>query len=163
MTTKATLQIVANHLAKQRQPAKRTHPNANFERQVCAYRGDNNTSCGIGHLIPNDLYTPAIEDTYAKTFLNHLGGLFDAEDHQAVKAVGDHLTSLFSDITAPHELRSILDTVQSFHDTKYDFFINRYKDAEDDVFAKVIMGEFKRGMAIWVTPETMRAVWNENA
>jgi hypothetical protein len=61
MTNQEIFDKVVSHLLTQNarsmrqiQPGKMTH-------EVCAYRGQDGTSCAIGCLIPDEIYTPNME------------------------------------------------------------------------------------------------------
>jgi len=49
---------VATHLLTQGQRSRLRRPDGN---NVCVYRGEEGTSCAVGCLIPDELYTPSIE------------------------------------------------------------------------------------------------------
>lgn len=53
MTPQETFDFVARALVAQGKPAITDH--------TCCYRGDNNTRCAVGHLIPDDRYHPGLE------------------------------------------------------------------------------------------------------
>lgn len=73
MTHQEIFDVVSAHL--------RTMPARSFDSsdgaKACAYRGDNGGKCAVGILIPNNLYSPAMEGGDVSTVLENISlGIF---------------------------------------------------------------------------------------
>lgn len=82
---------------------------------ICKYRGENNTKCAVGCLIPNDLYDQSFEGKTAKA-------LFKFNKFLPVKKViiekynvrGLKLVNLLTHLQKIHDLDSVLDWGKRF-------------------------------------------------
>ena len=75
----------------------------------CLYRSaDNHNKCGVGHLIPDDLYKPSFER-------NNISDLWDTSRFNPVK---NHIMSTWveGDLKKEEQLLDALRVIQSLHD-----------------------------------------------
>ena len=66
MTKQEIFDTVLHALRKQGRASVKTHPEDGIPTDMCVYRAANGDKCAAGHLIPDDLYDPKMED---KTFI----------------------------------------------------------------------------------------------
>lgn len=72
MTTQETFDTVFRHLVKQGRRSMTTQASygENRDTERCSYRGKGGTSCAIGCLIPDELYSPDIEGKSFNIFIS---------------------------------------------------------------------------------------------
>lgn len=62
MTKQEIFEKIATHLLTQNKKSMTTFPITKVrDGQICAYRGDNNTKCAVGLLIPDEIYNENME------------------------------------------------------------------------------------------------------
>lgn len=105
-----TFNIVVDHLRQQNERATVVGEGTNS----CAYRGDNNTMCAVGCLIPDEEYNPELE---GKT-------IFSSEVQDLVKQLGHDLL-LVGDLQYVHDAKDIkvweagFQAIANLHDLIY--------------------------------------------
>lgn len=110
------LQQMADHLAKQRRKA------ISPLDESCSYRGEDNTMCAVGCLIPDELYFADYEGK---------NGEFLMDEHPELHS---HLENLLG--TATYRL---VEAAQWYHDMGgYSDDIEAFKDKSDEEFSEHI-------------------------
>ena len=110
MNIKQLIDYVSNHLVKQgAKSVLENHEDVDYEGNWCAYRGSNGRMCAVGVLIPDEMYSPQLEDKTVSKLLN---------DEAFYDAFVEHLESTFpsSDKTSFYELNKVLSGLQDIHD-----------------------------------------------
>ncbi|MFV1943459.1 hypothetical protein VPH49_21845 [Pseudomonas luteola] len=132
---------VAEHLAKQRK--------LSFIGGGCKYRGPDNCMCAIGALIPDELYSAAIEGhTTENLFISMNLDTADCVDAFGVGKRADvsrYLLTLVPTIPKPMA-RELFETVQAYHDgdRKYALDILRFEGRTDEEFAAYIKARLEQ-------------------
>ncbi len=67
MNNQEAFNKIVTHLRKQGQKSVVKHPGRTDD--ICMYRGLNGMSCSVGCLIPDDIYSPEMEDTNVRALL----------------------------------------------------------------------------------------------
>lgn len=102
MEAQTIFDTVCTHLYAQKKPAFVFEGVNN--RPVCAYRGDNGTSCAVGCLIPDEEYYDGMEGSGVTTLFN--GSLSAERLHHSKRPVMTALSkhvSLLSDLQDAHD------------------------------------------------------------
>lgn len=116
------IDFVAKHLVEQGRPAL-APPTTPYGSGLCLYRSTRTAepgalACGVGCLIPDDKYTPLIEDVTTSQVLSLKRGNPFAVKEEKVRALSDLLDSL--GLGAEPTL-VLLDRLQDIHDEYVDW------------------------------------------
>lgn len=95
----AVFDHVASHLAQQKVCALVLTKNDTGYGGYCQLRGDNNTSCAVGCLIPDDEYMPEMEALSSLSVVAKKGPLFE----WCVKNVAPELMPLIKSLQRVHD------------------------------------------------------------
>ena len=93
-----SIDTLINYVEKQL--LKQGCPSRDDTNLDCMYRGNNQTKCGVGFLIPDNLYKESFE-----------GKIF----HNLPLYIRDHISNTY-EISDVRELYGVLNTIQEIHD-----------------------------------------------
>lgn len=141
-TSETTLKEIADFLAKQRKVAKREDQQQGaalpaYNPELCGYRGKDNTMCGIGCIIPDDIYKPHIEYAEIDQILywkempaTDLEGT-DPFFLEETMVIVNHLFGKFKEMTV-HQATVMMSAIQQFHDQDYQPMIYDFEGQPDE-------------------------------
>ncbi len=90
------------------------------EYKACVLRGENDTKCAVGHLIPDEAYEANMEESAALSSYSNMNGEFDDESIEvfSAKSVGKAVSSTIGEITS--DKMALMYALQTAHDENYD-------------------------------------------
>ena len=141
-TSETTLKEIADFLAKQRKVSKREGNQKEaaipaYNPDLCGYRGKDNTMCGIGCIIPDNIYKPHIEYAEIDQILywkempaTDLEGT-DPVFLEETMVIVNHLFGKFKELTDQQAI-SMMMQIQTFHDQDYVHLLHDYEENPDE-------------------------------
>jgi hypothetical protein len=132
---------MADHLATQRKVSGKPG-------YSCLYRSPNGCKCAVGLLIPDELYTPYIEDVDIQAIMDTEAGV--------CRDISDHLHSLMPGLPT-NQVMEVLSGAQIYHDRSKTIFnlpsystdLENYKDFEHKDLARIL----RNGIAANISAE----------
>lgn len=112
-----TVKTISAHLAKQRKGSR-----VDGKDSTCAYRGNDNTMCAIGCLIPDELYNES----------------YEGKNIRALMSWPSDLTLFINSLFGEGEALCVAYAAQKYHDHgSYDNHLLAHADLPDDEFALI--------------------------
>lgn len=89
------------------------------EQEACVLRGENDTKCAVGYLIPDEAYEESMEENAALSSYSNMNGEFDEEAVEVFsnKGIGKAVSSTIGEITS--DKMALMYALQTVHDENY--------------------------------------------